>query len=419
MDDYDVIYTNESGDAVSYDSPCGEYVWEATYFGNEIDNGTYLIWANCNTTSIEDYGIGHYGVILSESDFGDDEGEDYDEWFNDWYYEHQSNDTVKIYFDPNTDCDCDIYVSVDAHVYDSDGDYVDHFSDDGYIYWDEENWWDLIFTADYTDYYSFYFELWDNDGNYEDNFSLNNIYLQVNDNGGDDEYSDDIGHVGQITNVSDDGYVNDYVGGVSYDREIKEDAYFEIYDENFELIDSGHPNSGWGLFVSENLAEGLYYEIIYYEEDDMELQVSPFYSYGNSSGTSSNVINVDMAVMEDENGDGEPNLLCEDGPCDDAFFHAHIGDFDNGVAGVQIEICKYDDDTDECEDYDYIETNSSGDAISYDGDCGIYEWNATYMNDQIDGGMYRILAHCDNNGGGGDDGDYDEWFAGHLSLIHI
>ena len=37
----------------------------------------------------------------------------------------------------------------------------------------------------------------------------------------------------------------------------------------------------------------------------MELQVSPFYSYGNSSGTSSNVINVDMAVMEDENGDGE------------------------------------------------------------------------------------------------------------------
>ncbi|MFL2941581.1 MAG: PKD domain-containing protein [Candidatus Poseidoniales archaeon] len=412
LDDYDVIYTNESGDAVSYDSPCGEYVWEATYFGNEIDNGTYLIWANCNTTSIEDFGIGHYGVILSESDASNGDDEDYDEWFNDWYYEYQSNDTVKIYFDPNTDCDCDIYVFVDMYVYDSDGDYVDHFSDEGYIYGDEEEWWDLIFTADYTDYYSFNFDLWDND-NYEDNFSLNNIYLEVDDNGGDDEDSDDIGHVGEITDWHGDEYVNDYLGAVSYDREIKEDAYYEIYDENGNLIDSGHPNTEFGVFISANLSEGVYYGVVYYEESDDLLQMSSFYSYGNSSGNTSNVINVEMGVMEDEDEEGEPNLFCEDGPCDDAFFRAHIGDFDNGVAGVEIEICKYDDDNDECEYYDTIQTNSSGDAISYDGDCGVYEWNATYMGDEIDGGAYRILAHCDNNGGGGDDGDYVEWFNQH------
>ena len=341
----------------------------------------------------------------------ENEDEDYDEWFATYDWDYESSDTVEIGFDPDTGCYCDVYVYVESEVYDGDGDYVTSMSDDGYIYGTDSDWWTEYFTADYTDYYDFEFRLYDSNHNFEDNFSLYDIYLEANGNGGGG-YSDDVGHLGEITNWSDDGYVNDYLGLVSYDGSPKEDAYYEIYDEDWNLVDSGHPNHYDNLiFVSENLSEGQYYEIIYYDEDDMELQLSPFYSYGNSSGTSSNVINVEMAVMEDENGDGEPDFFCEDGPCDDAFFHAHIGGFDNGVAGVEIEICKYDDYTDECEYYDSIETNSSGDAISYDGDCGTYEWNATYMGDEIDGGIYRILAHCDNNGGGGDDGDYDEWFA--------
>ena len=89
---------------------------------------------------------------------------------------------------------------------------------------------------------------------------------------------------------------------MSYDGYPKEDAYYEIYDEDLNLVDSGHPNHFDNLiFVSENLSEGQYYGIIYYDEDDMELQISSFYSYGNSSGNSSNVINVEMALMEDEN----------------------------------------------------------------------------------------------------------------------
>jgi len=337
----------------------------------------------------------------------ENEDEDYDEWFATYDWDYESSDTVEIGFDPNTECDCDVYVYVESEVYDGDGDYVTSMSDDGYIYGTDSDWWTEYFTADYTDYYDFEFRLYDSNGNFEDNFSLYDIYLEGNGSGSGGD-SDDIGHIGAITEWHGDGYVNDYVGEVSYDLENKEDSYYEIYDQNGNLIDSGHPNTEFGVFMSANLSEGVYYGVVYYEESDDLLQMSPFYSYGNSSGNTSNVINVEMGVMEDEVEEGEPNLFCEDGPCDDAFFRAHIGDFDNGVAGVEIEICKYDD-TEECEYYDTINTNSSGDAISYDGDCGVYEWNATYMGDEIDGGAYRILAHCDNNGGGGS-GDSDEWF---------
>ena len=510
LEDYEVIYTNESGDAVSYDSPCGEYVWEATYFGDDIDDGTYQIWANCDDPGVEDYGIGHYGVI-DWIDWGDDEDEDYDEWFEEWYYEYESNDTVTIYFDPNTECDCDIYVYVDVYVYDSDGDYVGHFSDEGYIYGDEEDWWDLEFTADYTDYYDFYFYLYDDDGNsednftlfeiyldtdgsdedydewfenwdyeyesndtveiafdpntecdcdvyvyveiqvydsdgdyvghlsdegyiygdeedwwylefaaehtdyydfyanlydeydnWEDNFSFYDIYLEVDDNGTGDGDGNGIGHFGQIIDWEDDGYVNDYLGAVAEDGDWRDEAYFEVYDfEDYELVDSGHPNEG-GLFVSYNLAEGEYVGYVYYEEDGDLLQASRIYSYGNSSGNDSDYINVEMAVLEDEDEGGDFDIFCGDGPCDEALFFAHIGSSDNGVSNVTIEICKYEDDDDDCVYYDTIYTNDTGEASTYDGPCGTYEWQAIYDGNQIDGGMYQIWADCSNTGGSGD-----------------
>ena len=45
------------------------------------------------------------------------------------------------------------------------------------------------------------------------------------------------------TTSDEDDYVNDYIGGVLEDDEFKEDAYFEIYDEDGNLVDSGNPNS--------------------------------------------------------------------------------------------------------------------------------------------------------------------------------
>jgi len=516
LEDYDVVYTGESGDAVSYDSPCGAYEWEATYFGDDIDDGTYQVWANCDSTNIEDYGVAHIGIIDSwdeeddtedydewfddydydylssdtveigfdpntecdcdvyvyveievydsdgyvtsmyddgyiygnetywwyleftadhtdyydfyanlydddgnwEDDFSyydiyletdDNNSDDYDEWFEDWDYEYESNDTVEIGFDPNTECDCDVYVYVETNVYDSDGNYVTSMYDDGYIYGNETYWWYQEFTADYTDYYDFYVNLYDDDENFEDSFTLYEIYLETDDNGGGggDDYG--VGHLGVIDDYEGDGPVNDYLGAVTEGDDFRNEAYFEIYDSDDELVDSGSPNND-GLFYSGNLAEGQYTEYVYYEEDGDLLQASFFYSYGNSSGNNSDYINVDMAVLEDEDEDGEANLFCEDGPCDDAFFKAHRGPWDNGVSNVTIEICKYEDDSDDCEYYDTIYTNETGDAFTFDGSCGTYEWEAIYDGNQIDGGIYWIWAGCGNTGGGG---DYDEWFEDH------
>ena len=48
----------------------------------------------------------------------ENEDEDYDEWFATYDWDYESSDTVEIGFDPNTGCDCDVYVYVEAEVYD-------------------------------------------------------------------------------------------------------------------------------------------------------------------------------------------------------------------------------------------------------------------------------------------------------------
>ena len=117
-----------------------------------------------------------------------------------------------------------------------------------------------------------------------------------------------------------------------------------------------------------------------------------------------------MAVLEDEEEEGEPNLFCEDGPCDDAFFKAHRGNWENGISNVTIEICTYENDTGECEHYDTVYTNETGEAASYDGSCATYEWTASYEDNEIDSGIYEIWA-CGDDEDGNETEDYDEKFS--------
>ena len=344
--------------------------------------------------------------------------EDSDEWFEDMDYYVDPSDTINIEYDPNTDCYCEVRVWVYIDVY-QDGNKIDTIADDYYIYYTDYDWFEQSWTAYENDTYDFKVVLFDGENgpdNYEDEIWIYNVYLGSGDNGtggdGDGEYG--IGHVGQIDDVDGDGFVNDYIGAVTEEDEFRTEAYFEIYSIGGELVDSGIAEDG--VFISSNLPGDDYVQYIYYEEGGDKLQASVFYSYGNSSGNTSTVINVDMAVLEDEEEEGEPNLFCEDGPCDDAFFKAHRGHWENGISNVTIEICTYENDTGECEHYDTVYTNETGEAASYDGSCATYEWTASYEDNEIDSGIYEIWACGDDEDDHDDHGDnetedYDEKFS--------
>ncbi|SVD67020.1 uncharacterized protein METZ01_LOCUS419874, partial [marine metagenome] len=268
------------------------------------------------------------------------------------------------------------------------GDYVDYISANHTIYNGYSDWFTQDWTSSNDDYYDFNVSLYDEDWNLEDGFWIYDVYLSSDGGGGNGTGDDNgIGHLSDIADwEEDDGYINDYIGAVTEGEDWRYEAYFEIYDENESLVDAGQPDDN-GIFVSENLDEGNYYHYIYYDEGAEDaIHYGIFYSYGESSGEDSGVINVDMAVLEDSNYDGDPNVFCDEGPCDDAFFKAHEGNWDNGISDVAIEIYEYDSGTGDMEWYETVYTNDTGEATSYDNPCGEYVWDAIYSDDEIDKG---------------------------------
>ena len=371
--------------------------WSPEYNGT-FDFYLYLYDEDENLEDELEY-LGVELHVRSNGGGGDDNGSS-DEWFEERDYDVYPSDTINIGYDPNTDCDCEVRVWTYIDVY-QDGYKIDTISDDYYVYSTYYDWFEQSWTADENDTYDFYVLLFDGeDGpdNFEDDFWIYDVYLSSDDGGGGNQTDDDngVGHIGVIDNFDDDDYVNDYIGGVVEDEGYKSDAYFEIYDMNGNLMDSGNPNY-YGFFISSNLTEGWYYQEVYYQEDDAMLQTGPFYSYGNS--TEFEVINVDNTVIDDD----------EYAVFDDVGFNAHQGNFDNGVANVGIEINKYNHSTDEWDYHAYVETNETGEAWLYNEPCGEYQWESTVDNEK---GYYEVWAHCDDNNGGGDNEtkNYDEWF---------
>jgi hypothetical protein len=291
----------------------------------------------------------------------------------------------------------EIYVYVEVYENET-GEYVDSVYANHTIYNGYSDWFTQDWTSWNDDYYDFNVYMYDEDYNFEDEFWIYDVYLSSDDGGGGNQTDDDngVGHIGGIDNFDDDDYVNDYIGLVLEDGEYRGNAYFEIYDEDNNLVDSGNPNYYGMLFISSNLTEGWYTQDVYYEEDDAMLQTGPFYSYGNS--TEFEVVNVDNIVIDDDEWE----------VYDDVGFNAHQGNFDSGVADVGIEIYKYNHSTEEWDYHAYVETNETGEAWLYNETCGEYEWFASTDDEK---GYYVVWAHCDDDGnGGGGDEDYDERF---------
>ena len=408
------IFDNATGDWVNYtshnytiyhdDDDYWWHDWSPEY------NGTFDFYVELydEDDNLEDE-VEYLGVELHTR--SNDDGDD-DEWFYDWDYYVDPSDTINIGYDPDTDCECEMEIHVEIAIWESDtGDYVDYISANHTIYNGYSDWFTQDWTSSNDDYYDFNVSLYDEDWNLEDGFWIYDVYLSSDGGGGNGTGDDNgIGHLSDIADwEEDDGYINDYIGAVTEGEDWRYEAYFEIYDENESLVDAGQPDDN-GIFVSENLDEGNYYHYIYYDEGAEDaIHYGIFYSYGESSGEDSGVINVDMAVLEDSNYDGDPNVFCDEGPCDDAFFKAHEGNWDNGISDVAIEIYEYDSGTGDMEWYETVYTNDTGEATSYDNPCGEYVWDAIYSDDEIDKGYYQVWAGCDGTGGGDD--DYDEWFS--------
>ena len=400
------IYDNETGYWVngteedytiySDDDDYWYQEWSPEYNGT-FDFYVELYDEDGNLEDEEEY----MNISLHARSSGGGGDDDYDEHFYSWDYDVYPSDKITIGYDPDTECDCEMEIYVYVDVYENEtGDYVDYVYANHTIYNGDGDYFTQDWTSWNDDYYDFNVYMYDEDYNFEDEFWIYDVYLSSDDGGGGNQTDDDngVGHVGGIDDWDEDDYVNDYIGGVLEDDEFKEDAYFEIYDEDWNLVDSGNPNYYGMLFVSSNLTEGWYTQDVYYEEDDAMLQTGPFYSYGNS--TEFEVVNVDNIV---ENYDDDEYAVY-----DDVGFNAHQGNFDSGVANVGIEINKYNHSTEEWDYHAYVETNETGEAWLYNETCGEYEWFASIDDEK---GYYEVWAHCDDDGNGGGDEDYDEWFS--------
>ena len=403
--DYDAdttceCWVNITFEVEIFDNTTGQYVddYEDTYeIYHDDDDYEYVDWSPEYNGSFDFY------VNLYDEDGNLEDEEQYldielhvrsegsnstgDEWFDYWDYDVDSY-TIDIGYDPDTDCYCEVRVWAYIDVYQNQSK-IDTISDDYYIFYDDSDWFTQDWTADDEGVYDFRVVLFDGENgpdNYEDDFWISDVYLSS-----DGENGEGIGHFADITDVDDDGYINDFVGFV----EGIDGAYFEIYDENENFLDGDYSEDIW---FSENLDEGWYYHRINVDEaGNQSYQEGRFYSYGYSSVNNSDIINVHQAVLQDNDEDGDPDLDCEGGPCDDAYFAANIGDWDNGVQDVTIDIERYDEDNGYWDDYATTYTNESGHAAVFDNPCGEYRWEAYYDGNNIDEGYYTVWAYCDDD----------------------
>ena len=325
------------------------------------------------------------------------ESNDSDEWFFNHGYEVESSD-IEIRYDPDTSCDCEVRVWVYIDVYQGN-DKIDTISEDYYITSEYGDSFSQSWSADDEDYYDFYVVLFDGeDGpdNYEDDFWINDVYL--GDDGNNNDSDNGIAHLAYIVPIDEDEYVNDFVGIVSSENE----AFFEISHED-NVVESGYSEDG--IWFVENLQEGWYdFQVMEndYDEQAMHFQSGSFYSYGNNSHNSSDIVNVGIVVGIDENYEGEFDLECDSGPCDDIGIIAYIGDPDSGgVENISFDIYQWNSEEEHYDYYVTLVTNESGIDVHHDTPCGEYMWMAE-LNGNEASGLFDVHANCNAN--------YRAWF---------
>ncbi|MEC7142904.1 MAG: hypothetical protein VXW30_04920, partial [Candidatus Thermoplasmatota archaeon] len=316
-------------------------------------------------------------------------GEDY--YFSDWDYYVEDSEVIFIGYDPDTSCNCYEEVRVEIEVYDSQSnDFVDYMDDYYEIYNDDYDWFEQEWSAPYNGSFDFYGYLIYDD-TVEDSFFIDSIHLNESHDDGSHS-ANGIAHVAYILSLDEDEYANDFIGMVSSDNE----AFFEIaYEDN--IVASGYSEDG--MWFAEDLQQGWYdFQIIDdYDDQAMHFQSGSFYSFGNNSHDSSDIVNVAIAVGVDEDYEYDLNLECSAGPCDDVGIIAYIGDpEDGGVEDINFDIFYWNSEEEEWEYYVTLATNESGMDIHHDTPCGEYMWMAE-LNGNEANGRFDVHANCESN----------------------
>ena len=150
------------------------------------------------------------------------------------------DDSIIFHYDPDTDTeqiDVDVFVLIDK-----DGSYYDQTFKSYVIQGEEDDWFDLEWTATESGYYTFTVYLYDDNGNLEDIFDAYNVYLE-----GFDEDSgidrDEWFETWEITPWDKDQNGNDDTVMIDYDPNSMDqnqtfvDVFIFVYSSNGDIVD--------------------------------------------------------------------------------------------------------------------------------------------------------------------------------------
>ena len=240
------VYDNATGDYVDtiadeHDINNGysdwfEQEWTA-YENGSYDFAVYLYDEDWNEEDL----FWIYDVYLSSDGGGGGDDEDYDEWFYEIYYgavdendEHQWNKVI-IGYDPDTDCDCEMDIYVEAIIRDENGDYVDYSGENHTINNGYSDWFEIVLEVDEPGKYWFTVDLYDDEWNHEDQF---NFTLIMSDEWFIDQFSQD----GDSVRINLDPQTN-------YDGEIGTEYYLDVLRFN-------ESNDDWD-YIDEDIADAV------------------------------------------------------------------------------------------------------------------------------------------------------------------
>ena len=345
-----------------YDNATGDYV-DTIAAEHDINNG-YSDWFEQNWTAYEN-GSYDFAVYLYDEDWNEEDlfwiydvylssdgggggDEDHDEWFYEIYYgavdendEHQWNKVI-IGYDPDTDCDCEMDIYVEAIIWDENGDYVDYSGENHTINNGYSDWFEIVLEVDEPGKYWFTVDLYDDEWNHEDQF---NFTLIMSDEWFIDQFSQD----GDSVRINLDPQTN-------YDGEIGTEYYFDVLrlnesNDDWDYIDGDYTDA----VITSSDNEDINFEWTAEEEGTYLFAVYMFDEHGNME---------DMAEFEAE-------IVLNHAP--------EIGDlntdrvFEGQMFNFEVDAFDADDD-----DLEYIWDMGNGNLIGDDSvrygypDDGIY-----------------------------------------------
>jgi PKD repeat protein len=420
-DGYVEIYDEDENlidDGTTDDESFGDYNFFVSY-DLEQGNYTHYIYKEQDGDLLQNGSFYSYGSTDNNTD----------EWFAEWDYstedtnEDDQDDTINIYFDPETECDCEVDVEVYVDVYENDtGDWIDYTYGEYTINGTADDWFKLNWTATENGSYDFQVSLWDEDDNYEDEFEIDNVYLTNGGGGGggqgdEDEWFYDWDYSTEDTNEDDeddtiiigydpdttcDCYVNITVYVDVYDNETGDwvdytNAEHTIYDEEgdwFEQDWTATDNGSYDFFVDM-------YDEDWNQEDDFWI-----YNVSLTSGSGGGTGDEDewFYDWDYETEDArieiryDPDTTCD---CE---------------VDITVYVDVYDNETSDYVDWTYAEHtiyDEESDDFAQDwtaDENGTYDFNVSLYDEDYNLEDWFWIYNVSLSEGGGGTGDEDEWF---------